>query len=928
MISKVANKYLVLFFILNLVQCAFTCNRAIAQDIDLAWVKQVGGTGEEGSASITVDVSGNIYTCGSFVGTGDFDPGPAVFNLTSNGGSDIFITKFDPSGNFIWAKSMGDFNNDQAASIAVDATGNVYTSGFFFATVDFDPGTSTYNLTSFGQWDIFVLKLNTAGNFIWAKQMGGTDYDLASSLVLDAAGNVYTTGEFVSTVADFDPGPGVFNLTTFGNVDIFISKLDAAGNFVWVKQIGGNSIDRGNSITIDGIGNIYVTGDFFGANADFDPGVGTYNMSSFGAADIFVLKLDNTGNFAWAKHMGGSNTEQGNAITIDNAGNVYTTGYFLASGDYDPGSGTFTLSSAGSSGIFISKLDATGNFVWARQFSGITVDPRTNSGVSIAVDANQNVYTTGGFVNTVDFDPGTGTYNLNSLGEWDIFISVFNNAGNFVSVKHMGGSSFDYGGEIIIDGNDNIFTTGYFRTTVDFDPCTGIFNLNAVGIADFFIEKFARPSISINTTSATICSGATVTFTATITNSGLSPSYQWKVNGINVGISSTNFTSSILNNNDQVSCVLTSNPTCVPPITATSNVIAMVVNPSVTPSVTIATASTTICTGISVTFTATPINPGNSPVYQWQINGVNVGTNSPVFTSNILVNNDVVKVLMTNNVACASPNTATSNSLLMLVNTTIAPSITISASTNNICPGVPVTFSAIPANTGTTTSYQWKLNGNDVGTNNLNYILNNPVNNDKIYCIMNTVTSCSSNPISFSDTITMIVKAVPVITFNPSNASIPPGGSIQLNAAITGSYTSLLWTPATGLNNSSILNPVASPLATTSYNLTVFATNNCNADKTLTVTVNKNIYIPNTFTPNGDGLNDIFRIPPGTSFNLQRFSIYNRYGNLVFNTTDINKGWNGTLNGTKSPVGNYIYIIKGIDTKGEVLIKGSVILVR
>lgn len=205
MVSKVANKYVVLFFIFHLVQCAFTCNRATAQDIDLAWVKQVGGAGEELSHSITVDASGNIYTCGLFSGTGDFDPGPLVFNLTSNGEYDIFITKFDPAGNFIWAKSMGGANSDQVQPIAVDATGNVYTTGFFFVTVDFDPGAGVYNLTSFGQRDIFISKLDPAGNFIWAKQMGGTDYDHSWSLALDAAGNVYTTGEFVSTIADFDP---------------------------------------------------------------------------------------------------------------------------------------------------------------------------------------------------------------------------------------------------------------------------------------------------------------------------------------------------------------------------------------------------------------------------------------------------------------------------------------------------------------------------------------------------------------------------------------------------------------------------------------------------------------------------------------------------------------------------------------------------
>ena len=140
-------------------------------------------------------------------------------------------------------------NHDEGTSIAVDATGNVFTTGYFFSTSDFDPGTGTFNLTSLGLDDIFVSKLDALGNFVWTKQWGGTSAENSYSIAVDASGNVLTTGSFQSSTVDFDPGPGTFNLTSTGNRDIFVSKLDASGNFVWATSMGGGGT------SVDGSGN-------------------------------------------------------------------------------------------------------------------------------------------------------------------------------------------------------------------------------------------------------------------------------------------------------------------------------------------------------------------------------------------------------------------------------------------------------------------------------------------------------------------------------------------------------------------------------------------------------------------------------------------------------------------------------------------------
>jgi len=385
--------------------------------------------------------------------------------------------------NFEWAKRWGGADTDIATSITTDASGNVYTIGLFYGTVDFDPGTGTYNLTSVGSRDIFISKLDASGNLVWSKQLGGTDSDEGTSITTDASGNVYITGSFWAT-ADFDPGTGTYNLTSAGYCDAFISKLDASGNMVWAKQLGGTDYERGKSIIIDDSGNVYTTGEFR-ETADFDPGTGTYNLTSAGDYDIFISKLDTSGFMVWAKQMGGTSTEASSSIAADASGNVYTTGYFNGIADFDPGTGTYNLTSAGEYDIFISKLDASGNLVWAKQLGGTSYD----GGTSIATDASGNVYTTGYFYGTVDFDPGNETYNLTSAGGYDIFISKLDTSGFMVWTNQMGGTSNDEGTSIATDASGNVYTIGKFEATADFDPGNETYNLTSAGDKDIFISK-------------------------------------------------------------------------------------------------------------------------------------------------------------------------------------------------------------------------------------------------------------------------------------------------------------------------------------------------------------------------------------------------------------------------------------------------------
>src|SRR5262249_28041678 len=155
----------------------------------------------------------------------------------------------------------------------------------FEGTVDFDPGAGTFNLTSFGGGDVFIMKLNANGDLVWARQVGGTEEEQGLAIAADNDGNVFTTGYFYVAACDFDPGPGTVSLTPISQSDAFVLKLDADGDFAWVKQIGGNQADRGNTIEVDGSGNVVISGGYYGypGTVDLDPGPGFFNVTQVGS---------------------------------------------------------------------------------------------------------------------------------------------------------------------------------------------------------------------------------------------------------------------------------------------------------------------------------------------------------------------------------------------------------------------------------------------------------------------------------------------------------------------------------------------------------------------------------------------------------------------------------------------------------------------
>jgi hypothetical protein len=393
---------------------------------DFIWVRTWGAAGLYGEVlrhSVSVDGSGNVYVAGEFESTVDFDPGSGVDEHASNGSIDVYVSKFDSSGNFLGTKTWGGSNQDNIGEDTVDNFGSVYVTGWYHFTVDFDPGDGVDNHISSGVADAFLSKFDSSGTFLWTKTWGDGDEDYGQSVAADVSGNVYVTGCFFSDVIDLDPGSGIDDHTGNGKADIFLTKFDSSGAFQWGKTWGGTSSDESIGVAVDGPGCVYVTGTFSNA-VDFDPGAGVDAHASTGHEDVFLSKFDSLGGFQWAKTWGGGWHDIGYDIALDESGNAYVTGEFEGTVDFDPGIGVDSHTpDNGSSSVFLSKFDSTGAFLWAKTWSAL--------GWGVVTSGSESVYVTGEFPYTADFDPGSGVDSHTSNGLTDAFLVKFLPDGNW-----------------------------------------------------------------------------------------------------------------------------------------------------------------------------------------------------------------------------------------------------------------------------------------------------------------------------------------------------------------------------------------------------------------------------------------------------------------------------------------------------------------
>ncbi len=275
------------------------------------WVSRGGGTNDDRGADLIVGKNGSIYLTGWFRFNAQF----GAFPLTSNGHFDFYVAKYDQDGKCSWIKNYGGPGFDKCYSIDLFADSVLYLSGYFLEEADFD----SIHIDAIGIRDAFLVKMDTAGNVIWVEQGGGAEYDRALDAKADQAGNIYLTGHF--------RGPAWFDDQTIiskGDWDVFTAKYDASGKCLWARRAGGSFIDKGESIQIDDLGHVYVSG-IFEDTSDFQH----YTFTSGYLRDAFVAKYDTAGTLLWASH--GKSTQDVLHIGLSNPGpaGLYLAGDFM-----------------------------------------------------------------------------------------------------------------------------------------------------------------------------------------------------------------------------------------------------------------------------------------------------------------------------------------------------------------------------------------------------------------------------------------------------------------------------------------------------------------------------------------------------------------------------------------------------------------------
>jgi gliding motility-associated-like protein len=781
--------------------------------------------------TVGIDEKGNVYSAGQFEYSFDFDPGPGVFIMKASGPFDkgMYVSKLDANGNFVWAKQIPNYIEFGRIEIKVDKPGNIYFASDLNVAADVDPGPGIQILSPKGFRDAFVLKLNTNGELVWAKQFGGPGDTgpQANMIELDKDNNVIIAGIFNNTV-DFDPGPGTLNLTSSAHMQGYIVKLNNDGVLIWAKQFGnGPEVYSGsgiNDIKCDALGNIIVIGSF-SRTCDFDPGPGIYNVTSStgGTSDGFICKLDAGCNFIWVKTFGqtGSNnyymTPTG--IDIDSKNNILTTGFFIGDFDFDPGAAEHIVF-RNPHDCFVLKLDGQGNFIWVKIIGNPT---ESDTGHDIVTDSDGNVYCIGSFSTLADFDPGPGTY-INNNPPYGSTLIKLSAAGNFLYAAPFVG--YNYIRRMQIDAARHIYIAGYMSSLNDFDPGPGTYELAAGQRAPFVLKL----SPCLNATSTTLTISACDNYT----------------------LNNQSFDSS----GDYVQII--------PNATGCDSVITLhlTINKKFTEQ------TKSICEGSF--FFAGGANQHQAGTYYDTLSTA-MGCDS-VVTTHLAVNPKPL------------PNLGADKNLCRNTSLSITP--------------------------GIFTSYQWQDNSN---------LPSLTVNSAGVYWVQ---VSNSFNCVA-TDTFKVISIQEPPAHFLKNTDSVCSFKDLELLSSRT--YASYLWSTGAATKNILVQRPGI-------YRLKVTDNNGCSGTDS-TIVYAKNcmfgVYIPTAFTPDNNGINDKFKPIVFGKMLQYNLVVYNRFGSIVFKSTDPNQGWDGSIRGIPQESGAFIwtcsYQLEGALPGKE---KGTVTLLR
>lgn len=846
--------------------------QANAQAPSIEWQRVTGGSAHEYATAVCATPDGGyVMTVSSALADTDFP--------VNYGQDDCWVVKTDSMGNVAWKTHVGGTETDHAKAI-VAVKGGGYAIAGYTASPDNDvTGKHGAGATT----DYWLVRLDENGKFLWQKCYGGSDYDYANAIDVTPDG-----GFIIAGTAASDNG----NVTgNHGNGDCWIIKTDANGNIDWQRSLGGVNPDVANDVNTEADGSFVVVGFSFSADGD----VNVNNRSG----NVWMFKLSASGVLQWQRSFGGALTDYGQQV-IRTAGGDYVIAAYSYSDDFG---------NHGSSDYYIIKTDSLGNVKWQHCFGGSGTDQPE----AIIETAG------GGFVIAGTTSSTGGDVGANH-GFSDGWVMRLNASGEMLWQKIIGGSRPDmFNGLVAAAGGGIILVGGNESGDGDLAGYNGVFT--NVWMLKLGCEP-VMSSVSISSPSAMFCSGGNAVFTASVVNGGNAPFFQWYKNNVKVGEGSASYEDASPANGDSIYCLLTSDIACALTNKVRSNTVGIVISTKIVPAVSVSVAGTTVCRGSQVLFVA--ISAGaDSNVFNWFVNSRSYPVNSDSFYTSDLADGDSVYVQMTSNGYCTVNTPVNSNVLLMKVMDGALPAIHITVSDTLICAGEIVNFMA-NASGSFNGIYDWKINNISTGVSETVYTTGALHNNDVVSCLLSSNNGCAAQ-VPSNNIIIRMHDAPTVLCM--ADTTISRGTGITLHAIVQGDMVTGQWSPAVNIQNgNSIDNAIVNPLQNTVYRLTVTAANGCTAYDEVLVKVKENSLLPNAFSPNGDGINDKWQLPPGYDCDKCFVKVFDRYGNTVFSSKGYHQFWDGTCNGKPVPAGVYYYYIK--NSMQPLPLTGSLTVIR
>lgn len=515
----------------------------------LVWAQSIGSNNTDNANSISLDTDGNIYLGGNFLNTIDFDPGSGVTELSAivSSNSDGFIAKYNNNGNFISAFQIGGASVDNVQQVEVDYEGNLVVTGNVSGICDFDPSSSTFNLTA-GFNTIFLAKYSANGQFIWAFILSSSGPNNGQSIGI-LLNNSIVLGAIFQGDFDADPGNDFVPISHNNNYDAFLGCYTSDGEYVWSGSIGGTGEDRINSLVVDEDNQIFVGG-FFNATVDFDLAFETSEVTSVGNDDAFLASYTSNGGLTWVRTWGGTGADEVQSVSINNQGRVSVSGGYNGIVDFNPQSGVDLKTAIGGTDAFVSVFSDNGNYINSVCVGGIgydfanatlistnsvffaglfansvDFDPSSSDEIRVAdsqtsfyasyqttsstpeliqafqdrdggddvvnamaTDASGNLYVCGNFEGSAVFDETSGEFASN--GATDAFLAKYSPSGELLLQITFGGTGNDVARDIVLASDGSIYVTGDFEGTMDIDPSSAVSNLVSAGDKDIFIVRY------------------------------------------------------------------------------------------------------------------------------------------------------------------------------------------------------------------------------------------------------------------------------------------------------------------------------------------------------------------------------------------------------------------------------------------------------